>query len=105
LAKYILDFTLKTPTRAFSTFSAVTSYFWYENVGCFYTDNSLNVFTDSITLSQCRMAETKGLPLVCYIGEVTHFLDSHLMTIELCLEMCITTYGFHYAGLAEYIFF
>ena len=49
------------------------------------------------------MAETKGLPLVCYIGGETHFLDSHLMTIELCLEMCITTYGYRYAGLAEYI--
>jgi hypothetical protein len=76
----------------------------HEYVGCFYTDNGLNVFTDSITMSQCRMAETKGLPLICYIGgESTHFLDSHLMTIELCLEMCITTYGYRYAGLAEYI--
>ena len=75
----------------------------YENVGCFYTNNGLNVFTDSITMSQCRMAETKGLPLVCYIGGETHFLDSHLMTIELCLDMCITTYGYRYAGLAEYI--
>ena len=83
--------------------SGQPTYFWYEYVGCFYTNNGLNVFTDSITMSQCRMAETKGLPLVCYIGGETHFLDSHLMTIELCLEMCITTYGYRYAGLAEYI--
>ena len=69
------------------------------NLGCFYTNNGLNVFTESINTTQCEDVEKNNDTLVCYIGGVTYFIDSAWMTVEKCLEICITTYGFRYAGL------
>ena len=47
--------------------------------------------------------EKNNETLVCYIGGVTNFIDSASMTVEKCLEICIITYGFRYAGLQEYL--
>ena len=72
------------------------------NVGCFYTNNGLNVFTESLNATQCENIEANNDTLVCYLGGVTNFIDSASMTVEKCLEICITTYGFKYAGLNMY---
>ena len=69
------------------------------NVGCFYTNNGLNVFTESLNVTQCENIEVNNDTLVCYLGGVTNFIDSASMTDEKCLEICIITYGFRYAGL------
>ena len=49
--------------------------------------------------TQCEDVQKNNDALVCYIGGVTNFIDSASMTVEKCLEICITTYGFRYAGL------
>jgi hypothetical protein len=49
--------------------------------------------------TQCEDVEKNNDSLVCYIGGVTNFIDSASMTVGKCLEICITTYGFIYAGL------
>jgi hypothetical protein len=69
------------------------------NVGCFYTNNGLNVFTETINTTQCETIDSDSDSLVCYLGGTTNFIDSDKMTIEKCLEICITTYGFSFAGL------
>ena len=69
------------------------------NVGCFYTNNGLNVFTETLNLTQCETVDTHSDSLVCYLGGTTNFIDSDKMTVEKCMEICITTNGFSYAGL------
>ena len=69
------------------------------NVGCFYTNNGLSVFTESLTSTQCENIEAFNETLVCYLGGVTNFIDSASMTIEICMELCISANGFTYAGL------
>ena len=57
------------------------------------------MFTESMNTTQCEDVEKINDTLVCYIGGITNFIDSAWMTVEKCLEICITTYGFRYAGL------
>jgi hypothetical protein len=69
------------------------------NVGCYYTNNGLNVFAETINTTQCEDIDANSDSLVCYIGGVTNFIDSASMTVEKCMEICVTTFGFSFAGL------
>jgi hypothetical protein len=57
------------------------------------------VFTESLNSTQCENIEAFNDTLVCYLGGVTNFIDSASMTIEICMELCISANGFTYAGL------
>ncbi len=57
------------------------------------------MFTETINSTQCETVDTNSDSLVCYLGGTTNFIDSDKMTVETCMEICVTTFGFSYAGL------
>jgi hypothetical protein len=79
-----------------------------EYIGCYEARNGLNVFLESINSTQCTMGanfySTFTSSFFCYIGGYHNFIDSELMTIEICIDICISKSGFLYAGISRYIF-
>ena len=71
--------------------------------GCYYSD----VFVESLTSSQASTAAASFSPTMtacvggCASCSRYAFYSTTTMTVEKCLQACITTYGFKYGGVQE----
>ena len=61
------------------------------------SSNGYNAFNQTITLDECLAASVLGG--TCYLGGTYYFVRSNCMTVETCIQICITNYGYKYAGL------
>ncbi len=76
------------------------------SVGCYPSlsscDNS-DVFVETgLTSAQCTSAATAhsmSVRSVSLCGIACQVFSSTSMTVEICLQICVTTYGYSYAGI------
>ena len=75
----------------------------YTYIGCYLASdtNAVIVFAETLTLTQCEYAAA-NLSMQCDSSSDPYFsFGSHTsMTVEGCLYICSTLYGFSYAGIA-----
>ena len=71
-------------------------------VGCYQSTNNCNAFVEtSFTSSQCSTEAASISGGICYTrcDDSHYFLKSSSMTVDICVGICITKYGYKYAGL------
>ena len=68
----------------------------YTYIGCYICDSSFKVFNEAF--NECNSSQI--LPDSCrsYNG-YSYIYSANDMTVERCLKICVTTYGYKYAGI------
>ena len=66
-------------------------------VGCHPSVNGDDVFYENLMQAQCNSAAIA--PDYCLQSNGYNQIYSNAMTVEKCLGICVSTFGFKYAGL------
>ena len=84
-----------------TTLTSTTETTAFNYVGCYQTSNSFDVFVETtFTDDQCNTAANSISDGNCDTGgNPYNQVWSTSMTVEICIQICITTYGYKYAGL------
>ena len=69
-------------------------------VGCYESSTADDVFAeDGLNLQQCTTASS-SISGNCFAGNNPYYkVNAFSMTVDKCSQICITTYGYIYAGL------
>ncbi len=73
------------------------------SVGCYpsLSCSNADVFVETgLSLAQCKSeAATYSMSVMSLCSTVCQVYSATSMTIEICLQICVTKYGYKYAGI------
>jgi hypothetical protein len=68
--------------------------------GCYLSSNTDDVFNENLTPAQCNASAIA--PDYCDQNNgYNEIYSNSSMTVEKCVQICITTYGYKYAGINQ----